>query len=71
MWSIVQVWSTLKMKLCCHDWSSQVQFVRKVIQDNDMTDRTSAVYIENEIELSWLIGPGAVYDKNQVGQQHD
>ena len=59
------------MKLCCHDWSSQVQFVRKVIQDNDMTDRTSAVYIENEIELSWLIGLGAVYDENQIGQQHD
>ena len=43
----------------------------KTKQDNDMIDRTSGVYVENNIELSWLIGLGAVCDKNQIGQQCD
>ena len=36
----------------------------KTRQDNDMTNRTNIVYIENEIKLLWLIGPGMVYEKN-------
>ena len=43
----------------------------KTKQDNNMTDRTSAVYTINEIELSWLIRPGVVTDENQIGQWCD
>ena len=34
-----------------------------------MTDRIRAVYVENEIELSWLIEPSVEFDKNQIGQR--
>ena len=30
-----------------------------------MTNQTGVVYTENKIELLWLIGSGAVRDKNQ------
>ena len=43
----------------------------KTRQDNNMINHIGAIYHENEIELSWLIGSGAVYEKNQKGQQHD
>ena len=43
----------------------------KTIYDIDVTDRTSVVYAENKIELSWLIGWGVVCDENQIGQWHD
>ena len=43
----------------------------KIRQDNDVTDPTGAVYVENNTELSWLIGLGANYDKNQIGQLCD
>lgn len=36
----------------------------KIRWDNDMTDRTSVVYAENDIELLWSIGYGVVYDEN-------
>ena len=35
----------------------------KTRHDNDMTDHIGVVKIENEIELSWLIGLGA-YGEN-------
>ena len=35
-----------------------------------MTDRTSAVYAENETEL-WLIRLSVIYDKNKIEQQRD
>ena len=38
-------------------------------QNNDMTGCISVVYIE--IELSWPIGQGAVYEENQTGQRYD
>ena len=34
----------------------------KTRQDNDMIDSIGAIYVENEIELSWLIRPGIVYE---------
>lgn len=40
----------------------------KTRQDNEMTDYTIPVYTKNEIELSWQIEMGTVYDKNQTGQ---
>ena len=54
--------STLKTKLQDRDWSDQVLFVMKTRSDNDMTRHIDAVHIKNEIELLWLIEPGAVYD---------
>lgn len=35
----------------------------KTRQDNDVTDQIGALYIENDIKLSWLIGPGVVCDE--------
>ena len=43
----------------------------KTKQDNDMTNHISAVYVENDTELSWPIGLGAVCEENQIGQQRD
>ena len=61
-WPIVQVWSMSKMKLNCHDRLNWERFVTKTKQDNDLTDRKGAVYIENETEHSWLIGLRAICD---------
>lgn len=36
----------------------------KTREANNVTDSTNMVYIENEIELSWLIEPDSVYDEN-------
>ena len=36
-----------------------------------MTDRTIAVYVENDIELSCLIGSGVNCDENQIEQLCD
>lgn len=33
-----------------------------------MTDRIGMIYVESDIELSWLIGLGVHYDENQMGQ---
>ena len=40
----------------------------KTTQDNKMIDRIGTVYVENETELPYLIGPGVIYDKNQTTQ---
>ena len=40
-------------------------------QNNDMTNRIGAFYVENEIELLWSIGRGAVCVENQTWQWHD
>ena len=39
----------------------------KTRQDNNMIDRTSVIYAENNNDLSWLIGSGVVYDENKRG----
>ena len=39
----------------------------KTIQDNDMTNHTGVVYSENNIELSWPIILGTVFDEKQIG----
>ena len=36
-----------------------------------LTDHTSAVYVENEIEISWLIKSGVIYDENKIKQRCD
>ena len=38
--------------------------VMKTKQDNDVTHRTYIVWAENEIQLSWPIGSGAIYYEN-------
>ena len=43
----------------------------KIEQDNDMIACTSAVYAENDTELSCLIGPRANCDKNHIWQLRD
>ena len=34
----------------------------KTRHNNDMTDCIGAVYTENEIDLLWMIGLGAIWD---------
>ena len=36
----------------------------KTRKDNDVTDCISAVYVEYDIELSWPIRSGVIYDEN-------
>ena len=43
----------------------------KTRQDNDVNDHTSVTYVENKIEFSWLIRPGAINDENQIRQWRD
>ena len=49
----------------------RVWSVTKTIQDNDMIKGTGIVYVENDIELSVLIGSSVVYDENQIRQWRD
>lgn len=41
-----------------------VQSVKKTKQDNNLTNCIGTVYIENDTELLWLIGPYVVCDEN-------
>ena len=43
----------------------------KTRQDNDMTNHTGVVYVENKTKLSCSIEPSAVYDENKTGQRRD
>ena len=70
-WSIAQVQSMLKIILNFHDRSNQVSTITKTRQEHYMSDRTGAVYVENETELSWSIKSGAICDKNQTRQRRD
>lgn len=36
----------------------------KITKDNDINDRTSAVYAENPTKPSWTIEQGVIYDEN-------
>ena len=71
MWLMVQMRSTPKKKLSCHDWSNRVWFVMKVRQNNDMADHIGEVHIKNDTKLSWSIGWGVDCDENQVGKLCD
>ena len=53
----------LKMKLNYHDWSDRVLIVTKIKKNNDVTDHTDAIYVENKTKLSLLIGSSAFYDE--------
>lgn len=59
------------MKLSFRDQSNQVSCVIKTRQDSNMTDLICAVYDENDIKLSRLIGSGDDNDGNQIGQLCD
>ena len=41
-----------------------------VVINKDVTNRTGAVYVENDTELSWLIELSAMCDENQIRQLH-
>lgn len=71
MWLIIQEHSTLKTILNCHDWLDQVQFLINIKENNDVIDPTGAIYVKNDIELSWSIEFGASCDENQIGQLCD
>ena len=43
----------------------------KVTQDIIVTDCTCVVYVENKIELSWLIRRGAFWNEKQIRQLRD
>ena len=60
-----------KTILSYNDWLNWVSTVTKTRQDNNVIDHTDVVYIENETELSWLIGLGTSYDENQIAQWRD
>ena len=40
-------------------------------EDNDVFNRTSAVYTDNDTKLSWSVELSVDYHKNQMGQLHD
>lgn len=44
----------------------QVRSMMKTKKDNDVINSIGVFYVENDIELSWLIGPAVVYDENQT-----
>ena len=62
------MWSTPKTILNCRDWLYWMWYIMKTRKNNDMIDCIGVVYTKNKIELSWLIGQGAVYDKKQTGK---
>lgn len=43
----------------------------KIRYDNNVSDHTGTIYVENESKLSWPIGSGAINDKNQTRQLGD
>ena len=45
--------------------------VMKTRQNNDVIDRTHALHIENNNDLSWSIESGVDYDENEIRQWHD
>lgn len=60
---MVQMQSMVKTKLSYNVRSDQVRFVTKTKHDNNVTNCTSAVYVENNTKVSWLIESGVVCDK--------
>lgn len=62
MWLIAQMQSMSKTKLSCHDRLDQVRSMMKRRQENEMTERTGVIYIENEIEKLWSIELGTICD---------
>ena len=44
-----------------------MQSMTKIRRDKDVVNHMGPVYAEKEIELSWLIWQGMVYDEDQRG----
>lgn len=70
-WLIIELKFMLKTIMNSQDWSHMVCSIMKMTQDNNITNRTGAVYAENEIELSQPIGLGAVYDENWTTKRRE
>ena len=54
-----------KVIMSCRDLSDWVPFVLKTKKDNNVTDRTSAVYAKNDVKLSWPIKSDATMMKTR------
>ena len=67
-WWIIQMQSMPKTKLICHYRSNRVHSMMKTRYDNDITNCTNVIYNQNEIELSCLMGLGAICDKKETGK---
>lgn len=65
------MWSLKNKIQNCQDLLDSVQSMTKTRYDNDVTDRIGLLHAKNEIELSWPIGWGKVYDEVEIGQRHD
>ena len=65
MWPILQVRYMLKTKLNYHNWLDRGQSVKKTKKDNNVTNCTCAVYVENDIKLLGPIRLGAIYDETR------
>lgn len=50
--------------MTCHDQLDRVESIMKTREDNNITDRTSVVYIKNDTELLWPIRPGVDCNEN-------
>ena len=70
-WLIIQVLSTPKMIMNSHDQWDLVQFVTKIREDNNVTDRIGAVYAQNDTALLWPIKSGVDSYKNKMCQHCD
>ena len=53
-----------KTKLYYRNRLNRVWYVTKTKQDNDMSNHTSAIYVENANKLLWPIKSSEVHDKN-------
>ena len=60
-----------KTKLNYQDRLNRVRSPMKLIFNNNMIDCIGAVYTENDIKQSRLIGLGAIFDENQTRQRCD
>lgn len=70
-WPIIQMQVMPKTILNSWELLDEVWSLTKTRLDNDMTNRTSAVYVKDEIDLSLPIQQGVVYDENQTGIRCD
>ena len=50
-------------KLNCPKLYGQVRSVMKIRQDNDITDQTGVLYVENDSELLWSIRSSVICDE--------
>ena len=70
MWPIIQVQSMSKTILNCYDRLDWVLTMMETKYDNNLTDCTKSIYVENKTKFLWSIRLNLVCD-NQTGQRCD